>query len=529
MAECISYRKTNYFSSLIADYLDQKETLKDLYNHFPNVESFQKQINEKSSFQQSHRTVLKNALLKQYESFKITEISESNIVALEDQNTFTITTGHQLNLFTGPLYFLYKIVSTINLTKELKESYPTYNFVPVYWMATEDHDFEEISYFNFKGKKIHWNRESAGAVGHFSTDGLAEVFELFSQDLGIGKNAETLRELFTNAYLRHDNLTDATRYLVNELFGTYGLVIVDGDDKALKELFVPYVKEDIFQNTAFQQVSKSAEKLADLGYNVQVNPREINMFYLTENGRERIVEVEGNYEVLDTDVSFSKEELLRELENYPEKFSPNVIMRPLYQEVILPNLCYIGGGGELAYWLELKSNFDVVNIPFPMLLLRNSALLVTAKQAQKLKKLNISYPDLFLKRDSFINKKVREISNIDIDFSHQKKHLESQFKELYNLAEQTDPSFIGAVKAQEIKQLKGLENLEKRLLKAQKRKLSDHVLRITDLQNELFPNQSLQERNLNFSEMFLMYGDELIPMLLENLKPLKGEFLVLEK
>ena len=218
---------------------------------------------------------------------------------------------------------------------------------------------------------------------------------------------------------------------------------------------------------------------------------------------------------------------MQELKAYPERFSPNVIARPLYQEVILPNLCYIGGGGEIAYWLELKSAFESMKVPFPILLLRNSALVITEKQSEKLKRMQLSEEDLFLKQSSLINKKIREISNIDIDFSPQKKLLEQQFKDLYELAEQTDKSFIGAVKAQEVKQKKGLDNLEKRLLKAQKRKLKDHVLRMTDIQNQLFPGKSLQERNLNFSELYLEYGEELIPMLVKALKPLQLEFTVI--
>ena len=202
-------------------------------------------------------------------------------------------------------------------------------------------------------------------------------------------------------------------------------------------------------------------------------------------------------------------------------------MRPLYQEVILPNLCYIGGGGEMIYWLQLKSNFEAHNLTFPMLLLRNSALVKSGKQASKLANLNILDKDLFLDRNSFINKKVRKISNIDIDFSEQVEHLESQFEHMFELAEQTDKSFIGAVKAQEVKQLKGLKNLEKRLLQAQKKKLADQISRCTELQEQLFPNQSLQERNTNFSELYLEYGDQLIPELLEALEPLKGEFLIL--
>ena len=162
-----------------------------------------------------------------------------------------------------------------------------------------------------------------------------------------------------------------------------------------------------------------------------------------------------------------------------------------------------------------------------MLLLRNSVLIQSESQHKKLQKLQISNEDLFLKRHAFINKKVRDISNISLDFSPQKEVIKKQFEELFKLAEQTDKSFIGAVKAQEVKQLKGLDALEKRLIKAQKRKLSDEVLRMTDLQNALFPNQSLQERNTNFSEFYLEYGNQLIPKLIEHLNPLQGEFIIL--
>jgi len=239
------------------------------------------------------------------------------------------------------------------------------------------------------------------------------------------------------------------------------------------------------------------------------------------------LERDGNYFVNDTTIKFSKEELLQELEAHPERFSPNVIARPLYQEVILPNLCYIGGGGELAYWLELRSAFVAMKVPFPMLLLRNSALVITPKQKEKLHQLNVSLEDIFLKQNTLINKKIRQVSNIDIDFTPQKTVLEEQFELLYDLASQTDKSFLGAVKAQEVKQKKGLDHLEKRLLRAQKRKLADHVSRLAELQNELFPGKSLQERNLNFSELYLEYGEALLPMLFEALDPLKQEFVIL--
>ncbi|WP_299888450.1 bacillithiol biosynthesis cysteine-adding enzyme BshC [uncultured Lacinutrix sp.] len=530
-SDCISFQKTGYFSELICDYLAENKTLKPFYNRFPKLENFKNQIDEKSkSFDSKTRSVLFKVLIEQYKNTDASEATINNIKILNQNNTFTVTTGHQLNLFTGPLYFLHKIVSTINLANELKSEYSNYNFVPIYWMATEDHDFEEINYFNFKGKKIRWNQDVSGAVGELNTESLSAVFETFSKELGISKNANTLRELFKNAYLKHDNLANATRYLANALFAEYGLVVVEANDKGLKRLFIPQIEKELTEQISYRTVlntNKQIEKLEGKNYPIQVNPREINFFYLKNNLRERIVFEDDLYKVLNTDIVWNKSELLEHVNTMPECFSPNVILRPLYQETILPNLCYIGGGGELAYWFQLKANFEANNVTFPIVLLRNSVLIKTKQQSDKLDKLNISNEEIFLKRDAFINGRVRAISNIDIDFSKQKLHLKKQFEELYKLAKQTDKSFIGAISAQEKKQINGLENLEKRLLTAQKRKLKDQVERMTELQNQLFPNQSLQERNTNFSELYLEFGTQLIPQLIKNLKPLKGAFTII--
>lgn len=531
LTESISFNKTNFFTSLICDYLDEKPELKTFYNRFPNIENFKHQIEEKRHSElvsESHRIVLVSALKKQYQNIKTSVATLKNIEILKLKNTFTITTGHQLNLFTGPLYFLYKIISAINLSNTLKTKYPDYNFVPIYWMATEDHDFEEINYFNFKGKKVHWNKNAGGAVGELSTEGLEAIFNQFSLELGASKNAEIIKTFFKEAYLGHTNLADATRYLANQLFEAYGLVIVDANCAELKKQFIPYMEDELLHQTSFKNISETNQKInKQTGYGIQVNPREINLFYLNKNIRERIIFEENIFKVNNTNIAWSKSELLKHLYEEPQRFSPNVIMRPLYQEVVLPNLCYIGGGGELAYWFQLKKYFDAVKVPFPVMLLRNSVLIKTESQYKKLEKLSISNEDIFLKQSSLINKKVREISNIDIDFSEQKEVLKAQFEHLYTLAQQTEASFLGAVKAQETKQLKGLDTLEKRLLKAQKRKLTDQVSRMITIQNELFPNGGLQERNTNFSEFYLEYGENLIPELIKSLNPLHGNFTML--
>jgi len=525
----IPFRETNYFSVFICDYLEENSDLKPFYNRFPSIDNFTAQIEEKRNSELvsgSHRTVLVEVLQRQYQHINTSNATANNIELLQQQNTFTITTGHQLNLFTGPLYFLYKIISTINLCEELRTKHPENNFVPVYWMATEDHDFEEINYFNFKGSKVQWTRDFGGAVGELSTKGLEEVSELFSEKLGPGKNAAYLRELFKKAYINHSNLADATRFLANKLFGAYGLVVLDANDSGLKQLFIPYLKQELLQQTSFKVVSETIEKFPG-DYKIQVNPREVNLFYITKGVRERIIKENGSFSVNNTTIKWTENELLKHLYEVPERFSPNVLLRPLYQEVVLPNLCYIGGGGELAYWLELKAMFKEFDVPFPMLLLRNSAVVINEAQQKRIAKLKLSTSELFLKQTDLVAQKTKELSELDIDFSTQTAFLREQFVALYKVAKQTDESFVGAVAAQEKKQLKGLANLEKRLLRAEKRKLKEKLNSFTTLQNELFPKLSLQERNVNFSELYLEFGENLIPMFKKELNPLAGSFVII--
>lgn len=525
----LPYSETRYFSDLMCDYLAKEEHVSSFYHRFPSLDNFEAQLQEKSEvFSKESRSILTAQLKKQYECCDMSTATAEHIDLLQRENTFTITTGHQLNLFTGPLYFLYKIFSAINLAEELQEKYKSYHFVPIYWMATEDHDFEEINYFNFKGKKIRWDRNSGGAVGEFSTDGLDEVYAQLQKEWGSHQSAKYLLDLFSEAYLKNSNLADATRYLANALFKEYGLVIVDGNDPILKKAFAPFVKMELLEGKSFQEISKTTKRLTAAGYAEQVFPREINLFYLKEGIRERIIEKEGIYYVNNTSITFTKEGILQELEKAPERFSPNALLRPLYQEVILPNLCYLGGGGELAYWFQLQDYFHTIKVPFPILLLRNSVLLLPKKLAGKLEKLDVEVNRLFQKQHDLISEYTRQLSQIEIDFSKQKTFLQQQFKELHQIAKKTDASFKGAVAAQEKKQLNGLDHLEKRLLKAQKRKLSDHLERLSFIQDELFPNQSLQERIHNFSEWYLELGPSLLSILKKELQPLTHEFAILE-
>ena len=529
----IPYEKTGYFSSLILDYLQQHPGLSSFYTAFPTMDALQAQAQQKSAgFSASKREVLLTTLRQQFDPRTVSVATQANLDKLQEDKTVTITTGHQLCLMTGPLFFIYKIVQTIKLCDQLNASDTVHHYVPVYWMATEDHDFEEISSFLFGGKKFKWSHPATGgAVGSLDLDSLQPVLSLLEQLLPNSQSGKNLKKWIKEAYGKSKSLAEATRKLVNMLFGEYGLVIVDGDSPALKQQFIPHMEQELLesrcQTTVEQQITDLKNNYNN-SYRPQVSPREINLFYLTPAARQRILSHTEGFE-LDGDPShISKQQLLKELHSHPERFSPNVLMRPLYQEVILPNVAYIGGGGELAYWLELKTYFESQQMDFPLLILRNSAVLCTPKTAQKITNFNLQPQDFFLRRTPLINKKIRQISNIDLDLQFLKNTLKENFQHLEKLTQQTDASFIGAVAAQQQKQFKGIDHLEKRLLQAQKKKLRDQVARLTQLYESLFPGESLQERQLNFTTFYLEYGPSLIPNLLEAFDPLGGHLAWIE-
>ena len=524
----ISYSKTGYFSKTMRDYLKQDTSLGSFYGNFPTIEGIKEQLKEKqNTFTSEARSILVSQVQKQYAGVAITQATQDNISALSKDTAFTITTGHQLNLFSGPMYYIYKILSVINLTEQLTTKYPENSFVPVFWMATEDHDFQEIDGFNFKGKKIKWEANQSGPVGRFSTKVLKELVTVLKSEFGHTVNGEYLLALFERAYSSNDTLTQATRVITNELFGSYGIVVLDGDDQELKNQFTSYIEKELFTKKGFKEITKTSQRLISAGYGQQVHPREINLFYIQDGLRERIIEKDGIFLINNTSLVFSKAQMQEQVTKYPQRFSPNALLRPLYQEVILPNLCYVGGGGELAYWFQLKDYFESVGVAFPVLLMRNSAVLVNSKQQRTLKKLDVSLQDIFKKDAALTTWFVHKVSQITIDLSAQRLHLEKQFEELHTLAAQTDASFLGAVAAQQKKQTNGLNHLEKRLLKAQKRKHVAQIERLIALRGELFPDGNLQERTSNFSEFYLEYGTGLIPTIKENLKPLEGKFTII--
>ncbi len=485
--------QTKSFSDFFLDYIQPNEKLKPFYKRFPTPENFEDQIKEKqSSFDQHHRDVLVQALNEQYKGLITTEAVSKNLLLLKDNKTFTIVTGHQLNICTGPLYFIYKIVTVINACKKLKQQYPQYNFIPVYWMASEDHDYEEIKSFRLFGKKYVWNTKQEGAVGRFSTEGLPELLNSIPGD----------ESLFTEAYKKNKKLGEAVRYYVNELFKDEGLIVIDGDSSRLKSLFKDVIKDDIIHHTAKKLVDDTNSKLDALGYKTQVYCRDINFFYLEDQLRNRIEKENDQYKVIDSGIQFDKNSVLKEIESNPEKFSPNVILRPLYQEVILPNLAYVGGPAEVVYWLQLKSVFDHYKIPFPVLLPRNFGMVIESHVAKKYEKTGLALTELFEEKNLLFNHWVTKNSNHRLTIEEELEKIKSQFEALKKRAENIDTTLGPLVGAENKRTQNGLARIERKILRAEKRKHDDKLRQIESVKDHLFPNDSLQERVDNFLNFY---------------------------
>lgn len=527
--EKVPFSETGVLNRLVNDYLEKKDSLRNFYGEYPNREGFA-EVLKTLPYAGLDRETLFNAILKQSQLVSnTTALSLENISKLKSKKTFTVTTGHQLCLFTGPLYFIHKINSTIRLASYLKQEFPEYEFVPVYWMASEDHDFEEVNHFYLFGKKLSWESTQKGAVGFFKTSELQPVFEQLKEIAGTAPQAEALLKLFENAYLSHHTLADATHYLVNALFGQHGLVIVDGNNKQLKEIFKPYFKQDIFDQSAFSVVNKSIATLKELGYEAQVNPREINCFLLDDNKRARIEKTETGFGFVGENTALAKTEMLALVENKVESISPNVTLRPLYQQVILPNLAYIGGPGELAYWLEYKAFFDASKVFYPILVPRNFVMLFDSGTLGRIEKLGFKPADLFRSEKELVDDVVEKTSG-SFDLEAEKKELQLLFETITQKVSHVDKSLAGATQAEFQKAANGLDALSGKVNKSLKQKSETGINQVKNIRQKLFPENIPQERFENFSAYFLKEGPAFMDALFEQSEALAdAQLLLLQK
>lgn len=519
----IPYHQIQQLSEKDRAYIGSDSRLMKFQKYKASIHSFQDIINDKEQ-QKIDRVLLVEVLKKQYQDIQTNYKVLDQIELLLNQNTFTVSTAHQPSLFTGPLYFIYKIISTINLAESLKSFYPSYNFVPMFISGAEDHDFDEINHFHLFGKKITWESSQGGSVGLMKNTGLNEVID----QLGDLIQNDEIIGLLNEFYPETGIYGKSALRLVDFLFSKYGLVVLDMNKKELKNSFKSYFEKEVFERPSEKLVKETQDELAELGFSPQAFVRPINLFYLQEGSRNRIERnIEGFFEILNTDIKFSEEEMRNEIQNYPEKFSPNVVLRPIYQEFILPNLAYVGGGGEIAYWLERKTQFEYFNVNFPVLIRRNSALLIDEASNQRLEKLGYHAGDLFKDIEILTKEYLDRNSQISLDLKDEIEKVSHLFDSIARKAIHADKTLEKTVLAEKSKQIKSLEYLEEKIIKAEKQKHDIALQQIQKLKIKNFPENGLQERFENFLPYYLKMGDQFFETLKENLNPFEEGFVVL--
>lgn len=524
----IDRRKTSFFSELSNALVYNQESLSEFIEAPYSIEAFKAQINKKNeNYNHSFRKTLRDHLIKQYSHLEPNDVVVQNILSLEKEDTFTVTTGHQLNLYTGPLYFIYKIVHVIKLAEELKTEYPDCNFVPVYWMASEDHDFAEINHLNLFNAKKEWTSEQSGAVGKFSLDGFDS---LKTEILSLFENQPEIAHFIEESYLTDENLAQATLNLVDKLFGEKGLVILDADSAELKALYRPVLFKEVREQFSVKAVENQTYKLKEKGYFGQVHPREINLFFMDKGRRERIIRKEDSSFTVGEEISFTALELLELIDAKPELISPNVVLRPVYQEWILPNLAYIGGGGEMAYWLQLKTVFDALDLQFPLIEVRNSVQLIDGSTQKKMEKMEYEFENFIGSIDALKKDFVLQNSEEDLEFEELEEKFKALEKVIVSDVLKVDKALEPYGKSELTKMRKQIDNLENKLIRHQKKRFEDTLKQIDKVNDKLFPNNGLQERYENILAYFSKFGkDNFLEEIYKAIDPREKDLIILQE
>jgi len=526
-AKTIPYQRTGHFSGIITEYLNGDEFLRHFYEHPVSYEGLEASMHERENFA-TDRPLLVKSLEEQYSGLPLDVPVMKNIRSLSDHNTFTITTAHQPAIFTGPLYFIYKILHVIKLADILSQRFPGKHFVPVFYMGSEDADLDELGNIYLDNEKMVWDTQQTGAVGRMHTEGLEKMMDRIEGEFAGHAFGPELIHLLRDCYLPSENIQRATLKLLNHLFGSYGLVVLIPDNRLLKSVMRGVFKDDLTNHLPFKITEENIKRLSEK-YPVQANPREINLFYLKDNIRERLDFREDKFVVHNTNIRFLPEEMEKELANFPERFSPNVILRGLYQETILPNIAFIGGGGETAYWLEFKLLFKHYRVPFPVLILRNSFLLVRKNWRNKIEKAGLTEESLFKPEEELMESFVRKNSSRQLNLEKQMTELSHFYSSVKTISGSVDKTLEQHVEKLETQAIQKLEELEKKMLRAEKKNHEEVRRKIHEIREALFPLENLQERIDNFIPWYAEYGNAFLEVIYKNSLGLQQEFTILEE
>jgi len=503
----------------------QDEKLLPFIGKMPTLSNFQTQINTKS-FTSEKRIKLNKIITQQYKNCGIDTLEQPNLEKILELNTFFVTTAHQPNLMTGPSYFFYKIISTIKLAQLINNENHNSHTIPCYVIGSEDHDFEELGHFYLLGNRIELTQNRGIAFAKYPIEDLIPVVEKIKNILPPSTNTSNLVTLLDKCIRQTKTIGEFTMLFIHEIFGKYGLVIIDMAGREAKQAFAPIMMEELTKSSSYPLVQNTILKKQSQNLGAQAFPREINLFYHGKNGRTRIEKVSDGWQTIDKTHQWNASQLEDDMARTPENFSPNVILRPLIQELILPNIAYVGGPGEMAYWMERMDQFNHYQIEFPILVRRDSFFILSEKLLKKWQKLGLPLRELFKSKEDLI-KKINE-DNFDqtimVDF---RRDIINALDQLVQKSQAIDDPLRQSMEAEKARWIKNIDNVESKISKAMKIKNDAFIQSGLQVQGTLFPNGNWQERTESFLGFIAQCGFELIDYLIQKANPLQSEIKII--
>jgi len=505
-------------------YQLQNQKLAKFIKYAPDDEGLTQAIKDRKA-NKINRSLIYEVVNDQYSKFTSSEKQRSNIEALLSEDAFTVITAHQPIILGGPAYYFYKICSTIHLCEHLSKEHPDKTFVPVFINGSEDHDFEEVNKLQLFGKSLTWDTNQHGPVGKFTTNNLDNLIQSVSDILGDSDLSKGLSASFAKALDNAKDYNDFVFNWLNDIFDETGLLVINMDNKKLKQNFIPILKKELLERKSESIVLETQNELHKLNFKPQAFARDINLFYMASQSRERIIYEDGLYKIHNTNLAFSEADMMTEVENHPERFSPNVVLRPIFQEFTLPNIAYIGGGGEIAYWLERKSQFEYFGVFYPVLIRRNSVMLITKSVQKSMAKLGMTEDELLLDEDAAVSLYLKKSSDTDFELDAETTKITEIFYAIAEKAKAIDPTLEHFVIGEATKIIKATESIEGRLKRSLKQKEEVSVNQIKNIKSKLFPDHGLQERKESLLQYLVSEDKDFLNELIAHLNPLQKEFL----
>jgi len=488
------------------------------------AESLLQQIEETEKAYR-HRAILADLLARRYAGMELPPRLADNVRWLSSEGTYCVITAHQPLLFGGKNYFLYKALTTIRLA-EWASRVSGKTVVPVFVLGSEDHDFEEVRSTPIHGDILTWASGIGGAVGRMPLGNIPDLIVRMEELLNGLPHQDRIMTILRDAYRPERTFAQATFHFLHSLLGHKGLIVLDPDDRGAKSCLIPIAREELLHQVARKAVDPVLEAMEQAGIRQQASGREINLFYLEEGFRTRIERTAtGGFQAVETGKSWTSQEILHELEAAPERFSPNVLLRPVYQQSLLPGLIFTGGGGELAYWIELSGLFRSMALPFPLLARRDSVMLLDEGTSARMEKLGLDEMDLLDDTESVVQRFVKGHSDIHVDLGTTREALAGLLGPLRDDCHRIDPTLVRSFEAVETAMLKQLEVLETKMIRGLKHLHEQEVQQIRHLFGRLYPSGTLQERHDNFLPWMARYGEDWIDGLLEAIDPLEPALL----